>query len=404
LFVYRVQNGKAADLATVLGGIFGAEATKEGGPPAAELAPGEEPTTMESEEGSRSPETEGQLGGETARYGKKRTGKGSKEPAVSVVSTENLKIIADESTNSLVILARTQDYKMIETALKNLDVVALQVFIEASVIEVTLNDNLRYGVEWFFRHATPGGGTAVATLNLFPEAMEAAALGVLGAPNFSYALFGDNARVRAVINALADQSKINVLSSPSLMVLDNQTATIKVVQQVPIITTQQQSAIGGGVSESNLLQGIDYKDAGVILEVTPRVNLGGRITLELVQDVTDVDRTQQNVGGNPGFLQRNIESTVTVQSSETIVIGGLIRENKSDSESGIPFLMDMPVLGGLFRTQADTSARTELIVLLTPSAVRDQGEARAVTKEFRERLKQLEKAGPREVPRGPGPP
>ena len=407
LFVYRVQNGKAADLATVLGGIFGAEKTKEGGPPAAELAPGEEPTEL-GDEGSRTRETEGQMGGEKAGYGKKRTGKGAKEPAVSVVSTENLKIIADESTNSLVIMARTQDYKMIETALKNLDVVALQVFIEASVIEVTLNDNLRYGVEWFFRNSTPGGGTAVGTLNLFPEAMGAAAgaglLGPLGAPNFSYALFGDNAKVHAVINALADQSKINVLSSPSLMVLDNQTATIKVVQQVPIITTQQQSAIGGGVEQSNVLQGIDYKDAGVILEVTPRVNLGGRITLELVQDVTDVDRTQQNVGGNPGFLQRNIESTVTVQSSETIVIGGLIRENKTDSESGIPYLKDMPVLGGLFRTQSDTSTRTELIVLLTPAAVRDQGEARAVTKEFRERLKQLEKAGPGEVPRRPSPP
>ena len=117
-------------------------------------------------------------------------------------------------------------------------------------------------------------------------------LGPLGAPNFSYALFGDNAKVRAVINALADESKLNVLSSPSLMVLDNQTATIKVVQQVPIITSQQQSGIGGGADTSNILQGVDYKDAGVILEVTPRVNLGGRITLELVQEVTDVDRTQ----------------------------------------------------------------------------------------------------------------
>ncbi len=406
LFVYRVQNGKAADLATVLGGIFGAETTKEGGPPAAELAPGEEPTTLDSDQ-SRTSETEGQMGDEKAGYGKGRTGKGSKEPAVSVVSTENLKIIADESTNSLVILARTQDYKMIETALKNLDVVALQVFIEASVIEVTLNETLRYGVEWFFRHSVRED-TAVATLNLFPEAAGAAAgagvLGPLGAPNFSYALFGDNAKVRAVINALADESKLNVLSSPSLMVLDNQTATIKVVQQVPIITSQQQSSIGGGADTSNILQGVDYKDAGVILEVTPRVNLGGRITLELVQDVTDVDRTQENVGGNPGFLQRNVESTVTVQSSETIVIGGLIRENKSDSETGIPFLKDMPVLGGLFRTQSDTSTRTELIVLLTPSAVRDQGEARAVTKEFRERLKQLEKAGPGGVTRGPSPP
>jgi len=409
LFVYRVQNGKAADLATVLGGIFGAEATKEGGPPAAELAPGEEPTTLESDS-SRTSETEGQLGGEQAGFGKGRTGKGSKEPAVSVVSTENLKIIADESTNALVILARTQDYKMIETALKNLDVVALQVLIEASVIEVTLNDTLRYGVEWFFRHSVRED-TAVGKLDL-SGVVGTAAAGVgsaFGVPNFSYALFADDSRVRAIINAIATESKINVLSSPSLMVLDNQTATIKVVNEVPITTGQQQAVLGGtdgGVDNiPNVLASVDFKEAGVVLEITPRVNASGRITLDLSQEVTDVDRSQitSNPGGNPSFLKRQVESAVTVQSGETLVIGGLISENKSDSETGIPFLKDMPVLGGLFRSTSDTFNRTELLVLLTPKAVRDEGEARAVTKEFRERLKELEKAGPGGVPRRPSP-
>jgi general secretion pathway protein D len=191
------------------------------------------------------------------------------------------------------------------------------------------------------------------------------------------------------------------------MVLDNQTATIKVVQEVPIISTQQQSTIGGGVDDtSNLLQGLDYKEAGVILEVTPRVNLGGRITLELSQEVSNVDRSVPTSAQNPNpaIQTRNIESTVTVQSNDTLVIGGLIRDTKSTSETGIPFLKDMPVFGGLFRSQSYDSDRTELIVLLTPKAVRDQGEARAVTKEFRERLKQLEQAGPGEVPRGPSPP
>lgn len=410
LFVYRVQNGKAADLATVLGGIFGAEATKEGGPPAAELAPGEEPTTLDSDK-SRTSETEGQMGGEKAGLGKHRTGKGSKEPAVSVVSTENLKIIADESTNSLVILARTQDYKMIETALKNLDVVALQVLIEASVIEVTLNDTLSYGVEWFFRNSTPGGGTAVGKLDLSGVVGDAVKTGAaaFGVPNFSYALFGDNDKVRAVVDAIASESKVNVLSSPSLMVLDNQTATIKVVNEVPITTGQQQSVLGTGGTDNisnipNVLASVDFKEAGVVLEVTPRVNASGRITLELSQEVTDVDRSQitSNPGGNPSFLKRQVESSVTVQSGETLVIGGLISENKSDSETGIPFLKDMPVLGGIFRSTADTLRRTELLVLLTPKAVRDEGEARAVTKEFRERLKELQKAGPgEEAPRRP---
>ncbi len=396
LFVYRVQNGKAADLATVLGGIFGAEATKEGGPPAAELAPGEEPTELDSE-GSRTSETEGQLGGEKAGYGKGRTGKGSKEPGVSVVSTENLKIIADESTNSLVILARTQDYKMIEAALKNLDVVALQVLIEASVIEVTLNDTLNYGVEWFFNNSTPGGGTAVGTLNLLGLAGRAGT--ALGAPplGFSYALFGANDRLRAVITALARESKVNVVSSPSLMVLDNQTATIKVVTDVPITTQQQQAVLdtGGADNIPNVLASVEFREAGVVLEVTPRVNASGRITLDLSQEVTDILPPAPGApGGNNSFLKREVETSVTVQSGETLVLGGLISETKRDSETGIPFLKDMPVLGGIFRSRTDDLMRTETLVLLTPKAVRDQGEARDVTKEFRERLKELKAVRP----------
>jgi general secretion pathway protein D len=408
LFVYRVQNGKAADLATVLGGIFGAEVTKEAGPPAAELAPGEEPTTLDSGN-ERTSEREGELGGEEMGGRKRRTGKGSKEPAVSVVSTENLKIIADEATNSLVILARTQDYKMIETALRNLDVVPLQVLIEASVIEVTLTDNLSYGVEWFFRNELPGGARGEGTLNFSNIVGRAAMAGVAtGPPGFSYAVFDDLNRVRALITALANESKLEVLSSPSLMVLDNQPATIKVVDEVPVTTQQQQAVLDtGGVDNiPNVLSSVEYRDAGVVLEVTPRVNQGGRITLELSQEVSAVDRAlaATSPGGNPEFIRRQVESSVTVQSGETLVIGGLIGKEKREEESGIPFLMDIPVLGGIFGTTSDTFTRTELIVLLTPKAVRDEGEARAVTKEFRERLKELEAAGPGGVPRRHRPP
>ena len=406
LFVYRVQNGKAADLATVLGGIFGAETTKEGGPPAAELAPGEEPTTLESDN-TRTSEREGGLGGEEGRGGKR--GGRSKEPAVSVVSTENLKIIADESTNSLVILARTQDYKMIETALKNLDVVGLQVLIEARVIEVTLNDSLSYGVEWFFNNKVSDERRGRASLDL-GGALDLAALAA-GGPAFSYAIFDNDNDIRVLLRTIAAESKLKVLSSPSLMVLDNQSATIEVVDQVSVTTAQQQqvSLIGDqtGQNAPNTLQSTEFKDVGVILEVTPRVNQGGRITLDLSQEVSEVNtavdpRTQP--GGNPAFIRRRIESAVTVQSGDTLVLGGLISETKNSSTSGIPFLKDMPMLGALFGTTSDTSDRTELIVLLTPKAVRDQGEARAVTKEFRERLKQLETAGPGEVLRGPSPP
>jgi len=213
---------------------------------------------------------------------------------------------------------------------------------------------------------------------------------------FSYALFDDLNRVRAVITALASESKLNVLSSPSLMVLDNQTATIRVVTQEPVSTGRVPAFSGTDGGNRDVVEAFEFKDAGVILEITPRVNASGRITLELSQEVTDIDRSRvgTSAGNNPSFLERKVESSVTVQSGETLVIGGLISENKSDRESGVPFLKDMPVLGGIFRSTSDTFRRTELLVLLTPKAVRDQGEARAVTKEFRERLKELEAIRP----------
>nr|MBA3493835.1 type II secretion system protein GspD [Gammaproteobacteria bacterium] len=199
-----------------------------------------------------------------------------------------------------------------------------------------------------------------------------------------------------VLNALANQGKLNVLSSPSLMVLDNQTATIKVVDEVPVITQARTPVDTVNQDSIDQLQSVEFKEVGVILEVTPRVNLGGRITLDLSQEVSEVDRSPTAVAtaGNPAFINRNVQTTVTVQSGETLVLGGLISETKIQSNQGVPFLKDIPVLGALFSQTTDFTERQELIVLLTPRAVRDQAEARAVTDEFRHRLRELESITP----------
>ncbi|MGH8489033.1 MAG: type II secretion system secretin GspD, partial [Gammaproteobacteria bacterium] len=384
LYVYRVQNGKAADLAAVLGGIFGAEAQPAApGAPPPEFAPGETQATLESEA-----EESGPSGGLSKT--RRSKAKGQERGGVSVVATETLRIIADETNNALLIMAKPQDYKMIEAALKRLDVIPLQVLIEASVVDITLTDNLQYGVEWMFRNSTPGNRTGVGLLALDDTADLARLL-----PGFSYALFASGNRIKAVLNALAAQNKLNVLSSPSLMVLDNQTATIEVVDEVPVITQQQQPVSDTG-DRANILNAVEFKEVGVILEVTPRVNLGGRITLDLSQEVSEVNTSPNAVStaGNPAFIKRNIQSTVTVQSGETLVLGGLISENKTQSNRGIPFLKDIPVLGALFSDTTDNAERQELIVLLTPRAVRDQAEARAVTEDFRHRLRELEAVVP----------
>ncbi|MGH9895613.1 MAG: type II secretion system protein GspD, partial [bacterium] len=343
LYVYRVQNGKATDLAAVLGGIFGAEAQPSApGAPPPEFAPGETQTTLESET-----EEAGPSGG-LSKTRRSKT-KGQERGGVSVVATETLRIIADEVNNALLIMAKPQDYKMIESALKRLDVIPLQVLIEASVVDITLTDNLRYGVEWLFRNSAPGS-------NSIGEGMldlGAAGLTAL-APGFSYALI-QSGEEKAVLNALADENKLNVLSSPSLMVLDNQTATIKVVDEVPVITQARTPVDTVNQDSIDQLQSVEFKEVGVILEVTPRVNLGGRITLDLSQEVSEVNTSPTAVAtaGNPAFIQRNIQTTVTVQNGETLVLGGLISESKTQSNSGFPFLKDIPVLGALFSTTTD---------------------------------------------------
>ncbi len=406
LYVYRVKNGKAKDLAVVLAGIFGVEAKAPPGAPPAELAPGETPVEIETQTQPGAPgglgSTPGYQPGELAR----RKGAEAREAAPTVIATEALRIVADDTNNSLVIFASPKDYQMIEAALRHLDVVPLQVLIEASVIEVTLTGALSYGVEWFFKnHFDSHSG--IGELGGVPPETRAGRRVRLGAPaegeggiplaalappgGFAYAVLNSQNQISLFIDLLEEESKLNVLSSPSLMVLDNQSAIIKVVQQIPVITQQQQLVT---TTDAPIVNAVEYKDVGVILEVTPRINLGGRITLDLVQDVSDVLTAAGGVGGNPTFLQRNVQSTVTVQSSETIVLGGLIRENKEFNRRGIPFLTDLPILGYLFGRTAERTDRTELIVLMTPKAVRTQEESRSVTEEFRHRLKQLETETP----------
>jgi general secretion pathway protein D len=190
----------------------------------------------------------------------------------------------------------------------------------------------------------------------------------------------------------ASDSKLNVLSSPQLLALDNQTAEIRVGDQFPVLTSRAAAiggiGTGGAVTATPLTSQVSYKDTGVLLTVTPRVNAGGRVTLEIRQEVTDVG-APVTVGGiqNFIFLQRTFESVVTVQSGQTIVLGGLIRSNDTYSNAGVPFLRNLPLIGGLFGTKNKETVRTELIVLMTPRVVRDQSEAQLVTEEFREKLK-----------------
>ncbi|MEE8287232.1 MAG: type II secretion system protein GspD, partial [Gammaproteobacteria bacterium] len=383
LFVYRVQNGKAADLATVLTEVFLRDASSAVVPPP-ELAPGLEALEIAAppppgEDQEAAPAAARRLSATPAAFRPESLVGGE---GVAISSGGEIRIIADEINNALVILATAQQYKQVEAALRRLDVLPQQVLIEATIAEITLKGDLKYGMEWFFTNEL-GDKSGQGLLDL----------GVTGTgigpviPGFSYSIIDKAGAVRAVLNALAEDSRLNVISSPSLMVLNNQTASIDVGDEVPVVTQQQQSTVG---TSSPIVNNIEYRNTGVLLSVTPRVNAGGMVVMDVEQEVSQVvSESTDTTSLTPTISKRSITTSVAVQSGQTVVLGGLIREQKVVSRSGIPGLYNLPIIGPLFGVTIDEQVRTELVVLITPRAVRNPAEAAQVTDEFRNKMESL---------------
>ncbi len=379
LYVYNVQNAKAVDLAGILSPVFGGGQDTTIKRPA-ELAPGLRPVEVTNAPAAAPNEGQPQQPPPPAAPQMPR-GEG-----VTLPTDDSVQIIADDVRNALVVLATPADYKMVEAAIRKLDVVPLQVLIEASILEVTLRDDLNYGVEWYFKNRLDinEGKSGVATLDLGASGIAAQA------PSFSY-IIKDAAGVNVALNALQNESDVDVLSSPSLMVLDNQTATINVGDEIPVPSRQSISNLDPSAPTVNEIQ---YRKTGVTLTVTPRVNSGGLVTMEIVQEVSSAVSTTTSDIDAPTIQNRMVESVVAINSGETIVLGGLIQDNASASESGIPGLHKIPLLGKLFGRTKNELSRTELLVLITPRVVGNRGEARAITDEFRAKLRNIAPAEP----------
>lgn len=365
LFVYHVQHGKASDLANVLAQVFD-NSTSGRGIGVAELAPGLEPVEISSE-ADGSPRS--LLPDPVENVPASATG-------ISIGKNSSLRVIPDSINNVLLVRATSRQYRQVMEALRKIDIAPLQVLIEATIAEVSLSGEFSLGLEWFLKTGLSGDRTGDAQLDL-------GASGLGAATGFSYVI-RSSGDIRFVLNALASDSRLNIISSPSLMVLNHQEASIQVGDQVPITTQQQQAT----ATDSNIVNNIEFRDTGILLNVRPRVNASGLVVMEIEQEVSDVAPNSGN-SLTPTIQQRKINSTVAVQSGETVVLGGLIRENKSESESGVPGLSKVPVLGFLFGATNDTSRRTELVVLITPRAVRDPSVSREITEEFRKRMESL---------------
>jgi general secretion pathway protein D len=278
-----------------------------------------------------------------------------------------------------VILAKGTEYRQILAALRQLDVSPLQVLVEVTIAEVALTDNLEFGVEWFFNNSVGGGRTGFGTLDLGTAGLNSVV------PGFSYLIQNSGGTTKAVLNTLATESNLSVISSPSLLVLNNEEASIQVGDEVPVTTQQQQSTD----ADANIINSIEYRETGVLLTVKPRINAGGLVIMEVEQEFSQVPSTNNADPLTPRISQRKVSSTVAVNSGDTIILGGLITEDRDLSESGVPVLHKIPGLGALFGTKADNQARTELIVLITPTAIGNSTAALQVTESFRRRLQKL---------------
>ena len=366
LFVYYVQNGKADDLAKTLGSVF---MSGEGGPVLASVSVAESASTALGTSGAI--DTAVVAGG---------AGGLSESPAAAALrraGDDGVRIIADPINNALLILADRAEYGQIQTALAKLDIIPLQVLIEASIIEVTLKDVLRFGVQYFFNTGGLELGDSGKTILSTATTPVASTL-----PGFSFTLT-NGPSPKFIIDTLSQVTEVNVLSSPAVLVLDNQNARLQVGDQVPITTQAQQSALTGGAS---LVNTIEYRDTGVTLDVRPRVNASGLVTLEISQEVSSVVATTTSTINSPTIQQRLINSTVAINNGETVVLGGLIRTDDIEDKGGIPFLNDLPVVGNLFGSQSNTINRTELLVILTPRVVRNRLEARNLTREMSQKF------------------
>lgn len=366
LYVYPVRNGSAEHLAHLLNAVFDGALAPTGGTQT-NVAPGLSPVSLGESGLDAIATTQGNPAASTPEVAQVRL-------------AADVRVVADVRNNALLIHAPPAAYGRIESALHQLDVSPNQVLIEASILEVTLADELRYGLQWALSGGLGGGRSGNAVLRTDDRA---GSLPSPAGPGFSYTISSGAGEIRAVLTALADKSLVNVISSPSVLVQDNHTATIQVGDQQPVRTSRSVSD-GGTATES-----IQFKDTGVMLSVTPSVNAGGLVTMAIDQSVTDVGQVDAATGQR-SFLQRQISSRVSVRSGESVVLGGLIRDNSSRGRQGVPGLQDVPVLGSLFSTTTRNTNRTELLVMITPRVVRNELDLRQLGEDMRRRMRALE--------------
>lgn len=292
----------------------------------------------------------------------------------SSLTIGNLRIASDDKRNIILIHSTPAEYKSVLTYLESLDVPPKQVLIEATIAELTLKDDLSYGLEWYLKNRMKEGGYTLSTLGK---------LGLSTASGLAYQFISDSQNFQAALSVFALENKINIISSPRLMVLDNEEAFIQIGTDVP--TRTGSTTVAGGTSTS--VESIQYRSTGLVLRVKPTINAEGTLTLTLSIESSDSQKNTMSAIDSPLILTRRINTMVAAATGQSIMLGGLISENKGETLSKIPLIGDIPLLGNLFKSTSKNKIKSELIILITPTIITSAENAARITNEFRQGLK-----------------
>ncbi len=363
VFVYNVQNGKAKDVATLLQQIFlGAKPPAETAAPRAATPGAQMPAQAQA---ARAPVVV------------------ASHMAGEAIVSDATKIYSDDILNAVIIVATAEDFAKIKQTIDKIDVVPRQVLIEGVIAQVSLTDNVSLGLAWSLKGSFANVLSTTFGLNLSSLATATTAKSA----GFTFTGIDPSGEVRAMISAMATKSKAKLLAAPQILVSDNREARIQVGQQVPIVTSETYGSTTIAPQRT-----IQYKDIGIILKVKPRINEGGLVSIELSQEISTYETITLFAANEQQIILHKTDATTSlvVQDSQTIIIGGLIREDTSASNTGIPWLNKIPILGYLFGNTDDTSNRTEIVILLTPRVIKSIQDISDVTTEYVDKFKEVD--------------
>jgi len=316
-----------------------------------------------------------------------------------------VRFIPDETTNAVVVTTFPRNWPEIEVTLKKLDRMPRQVLIEVLVTEITLDEATSLGIEWAVREGkfefllAPSGaltGRPTSAFSIPPTAVTGLASGFTG---FTF----QTDKFFVLLNALASENKVRVLSTPSILTSENKKAVINVSTSVPIVTSQQVPVAAGGVIGAAITQTVEYRDAGIILTVTPRIGDKGTVALDVRQEVNEVGAPEPPPINSPRFTKREAETSVVLVNNQTLVMGGLIKNRRELVRRGVPLLSRIPVLGYLFGSTRESTETTELLILITPRVIGTALDAARITEEMKRVSPEIQEII-KQAPRPPSPP